>query len=152
MVVFTMVFFTGCLFNVATGHKSCFCDGTLWYFTQQIWAFIKIGFVIKFFVGLCNPREICVSSMVIHLAGVQEVQLSFHLILLAVCTYSFSLSLSLSPSLPLSLSLCIIHYSLKSPTQKQRFKTCPTEPCCVFANTTFFLHLRGRTMILHTVP
>jgi hypothetical protein len=34
-----------------------------------IWELIKIGFVFKFFVGLCNLREICVSNMVIHLAG-----------------------------------------------------------------------------------
>ena len=30
---------------------------------------IKIGFVFEFFVDLCNLREICLSNMVIHLAG-----------------------------------------------------------------------------------
>ena len=29
----------------------------------------KIGVVFKFFVDLCNLREICVSNMVIHWAG-----------------------------------------------------------------------------------
>jgi hypothetical protein len=28
------LYFTGCLFLAATGHKSCCCDCTLWYFTQ----------------------------------------------------------------------------------------------------------------------
>jgi hypothetical protein len=28
------LFFTGCPFLEATGHKSCCCDVTLWYFTQ----------------------------------------------------------------------------------------------------------------------
>ena len=31
--------------------------------------FIKIRFILEFFVGLCNLKEICVSIMVIHLAG-----------------------------------------------------------------------------------
>ena len=48
------LFFT---FLVETGHKSCCCDGS------SIWEFIKIGFVFKFFVDLCNLREICVSNM-----------------------------------------------------------------------------------------
>jgi hypothetical protein len=34
-----------------------------------MWEFIKIGFVFKFFVGMCDLRELCVSIMVIHLAG-----------------------------------------------------------------------------------
>ena len=38
-------------------------------FTQWIWEFIKMGFVFEFFMVLCNLREICVSNMVIHLAG-----------------------------------------------------------------------------------
>ena len=63
------LFFTGCPFLVATGHKSCCCDGTLWNFTQWIWELIKIGFVFEFFVDLCNLREICVSNMVIHWTG-----------------------------------------------------------------------------------
>ena len=33
------------------------------------WEFIKIGFVFKFFVDLCNLREIRVFCMVIHWAG-----------------------------------------------------------------------------------
>ena len=63
------LFFTGCPFLVATGHKSCCCDGTLWNFTQKIWEFFKIGFAFKFFMGLCNLSEICAFNMVIHLAG-----------------------------------------------------------------------------------
>ena len=62
-------FFTGHHFLVAKGRKYCGCDCTLWYLTQQIWEFIKIGFVFEFYLGLCNLREICVSNMVIHLAG-----------------------------------------------------------------------------------
>jgi hypothetical protein len=80
MCKFTMVFFTGCPFLVATGHKSCCCDGTPWYFTQQIWEFIKMLGVFKLFLGLCNLREICVSNMVSNIW-----HLSFHL-MCEVCT------------------------------------------------------------------
>ena len=40
------------------------CGISLWYIEL-----IKIGFVFQFFVGLWNLREICISKMVIHLAG-----------------------------------------------------------------------------------
>jgi hypothetical protein len=49
-------------------------------------SFIKFGHVFELFVGLCNLRELCVSNMVVPLAEGYEVQLSFHLILWAVCT------------------------------------------------------------------
>ena len=39
------------------------------YISPSRWEFIKIRFVFKFFVDLCNLREIYVSNMVIHLAG-----------------------------------------------------------------------------------
>ena len=49
-------------------------------------SFINIGFVFDFIVCLRNLREICVSNMVIHLAGVMKCSFSFHLTLWAVCT------------------------------------------------------------------
>ena len=64
----------GCIYNSVCSSLvnlffSCCCDGTLWNFTQNMWEFIKIGFVLELFVDLCNLREICLSNMVIHWAG-----------------------------------------------------------------------------------
>ena len=58
--VFTMVFVLHWLpiFLVATGHTVVFHPVDM-----------GVGFVFEFFVGLFNLREICVSNMVIHLAG-----------------------------------------------------------------------------------
>ena len=64
----------GCIFN---GVCSSLVALFLWQqvtclaavIANPIDEFIKIGFVFKFFVGLCNLREMCVSNMVIDLAG-----------------------------------------------------------------------------------
>jgi hypothetical protein len=65
-------FITGCLFlrQQVTNRATVMAH---WYFTQNIWEFIKILFVFEFFVDLCNLREICVSNIVVHLAGGKEV-------------------------------------------------------------------------------
>jgi hypothetical protein len=51
----------------------------------------KVDLFFEFFVGLCNLKGMCVSNMVKHLAGGEEVQLSFHLILWAVWHIAFLL-------------------------------------------------------------
>ena len=43
--------------------KSGGCDGTLLYFSQQIWQFVSIWSVFKVLACLCNPCEVLVSDV-----------------------------------------------------------------------------------------
>ena len=56
--------------SIYNGVCSSLVAPFLWQQVTNIAAVMAhIGLIFEFFVGLCNLRAICVSNMVIHLAG-----------------------------------------------------------------------------------